>query len=265
MNKSNYMAALVSGLLLTTTALARDYYENEIEVNVVSDDRGVLRQYPVDRRRYGERSYVEARDDERYSLRVRNDTNQRVGVVIAVDGRNIVSGKKSHLRSGERMYVLKPWQTAEYEGWRTAKNRVNRFYFTGMDDSYAADWDDYSAMGVIAVAVFAERKPKNVVADTLAGRSSAASKHSSEMGDTPGTGIGEDTWSPSRKVSFRPRKRPMMEKFIKYEWRSTLCRQGIMSCRQYPDYRDRNRFWPRDDWDTRDEWGSRDGYAPRPR
>lgn len=258
MKKQKYMAALLLGLLLTTGVQARSYYEKDIEIDVVTDDRGVLRQYSAERRRDGvERHYIEARDNERYSLRIRNDTDRRIGVIIAVDGRNIISGDKSHLRSTERMYVLSPRETAEYEGWRTARNRVNRFYFTGMDDSYAADWGDYSAMGVIAVAVFAERKPKKKRLDTYTGHTSAYSRQTAPSQQAPGTGMGEDTWSPSHKVKFKPRKHPMMEKFIKYEWRSTLCRQHIISCRGHSGTRRDNRFWPRDDW------GSRDGYAPR--
>ena len=205
-----------------------------------------------------ERTYVEALDNERYSLRIRNRSNHRVGVVIAVDGRNIISGKKSYLKANERMYVLGPREAAEYTGWRTARNRVNRFYFTDMDDSYSASWDDYSAMGVIAVAVFGERKPNKQRHDISGSRNSRASKQVGSMESGAGTGMGEDTWSPSRRVSFKPRKHPIREKFIKYEWRSTLCSEHIVSCGdEYPDYQDISRFWSRDDW------GSRHEYAPR--
>lgn len=237
---------------------AAGYYETDIEVDIVSDNRGVLSQYPITwQHDEVEQSYVEARDQERYSLRLRNNTSQRVGVVIAVDGRNIISGKKSYLDSNERMYVLGPWQVAEYGGWRTAKNRVNRFYFTDEYDSYSATWEDYSAMGVIAVAAFAERKPKSRRQGSKEPRRSIASRQKSPMSVEPGTGMGEDTLSPSRKVRFKPKKKPLMEKVIKYEWRSSLCRKHIISCREYRGRRDRNRFWPEENW------GSTHGYAPR--
>jgi hypothetical protein len=252
-------ALAILNMLLIGGGRAEGYYEANVDVDIVTESRGVLPQYSAAWQHDGlERSYVEARDQERYSLRLRNNTGQRVGVVIAVDGRNIISGKKSHLKSNERMYVLKPWQTAEYEGWRTAKNRVNRFYFTDVDDSYSASWDDYSAMGVIAVAAFEERRPKNQRPNVSRSRGSIASKQMAPMGAEAGTGMGEDTWSPSHQVKFKPRKYPVTEKFIKYEWRSTLCRKGAISC--HDDFRDYgNRFWPRDEWD------SRDGYAPRRR
>ena len=97
--------------------------------------------------------------DSNYSVQIRNRSNERIGVVIAVDGRNVISGDRSNLSPNERMYVLGPYQQESYEGWRTGKNRVNRFYFTDEGDSYAGAWDDYSAMGVIAVAAFRENAP----------------------------------------------------------------------------------------------------------
>ena len=60
------------------------------------------------------------------------------------------------LRADERMYVLPPHESATYEGWRTERDTVNRFYFTEPGDSYAAAFGDRSAMGVIAVAAFRE-------------------------------------------------------------------------------------------------------------
>ncbi|MBA4394814.1 MAG: hypothetical protein C0407_14785, partial [Desulfobacca sp.] len=76
------------------------------------------------------RAYVEAIQGMRYAVRIRNNSPQRIGIVVAVDGRNIISGDKSFLKRNERMYVLDPYATGLYEGWRTAQNQVNRFYFT---------------------------------------------------------------------------------------------------------------------------------------
>ncbi len=133
-------------------------YPAALAVEVVSDERGMLTRYPADfHTRNTRRSYVVARDEERYSIRVRNNSNHRIGLVIAVDGRNILSGKKSYLKSREKMYILEPYGVGTYSGWRTNRNRVHRFYFTGMSDSYAAAWGDTTAMGVIAVAAFKDR------------------------------------------------------------------------------------------------------------
>ena len=110
------------------------------------------------------KSYLEARKGEQYGIVVRNRTPQRIGVVIAVDGRNIISGQKSDLTSREEMYVLAPYESAQLDGWRTAQDTVHRFYFTEPSDSYSMQtFHDSSAMGVIAVAAFREKQPVRIL------------------------------------------------------------------------------------------------------
>lgn len=246
-----------------------------VDVEVLSD-RGVpFPGYAVAARgRDGaHREYVEAVKGERYSLRIRNNSGRRVGLVIAVDGRNIVSGRKSNLSRDERMYVLDPYATASYEGWRTGDSRVNRFYFTDAGDSYAGRWGDYSAMGVVAVAVYPEVRPVPEPPPAILDRPDAESRLRpgapapgapgvgregaaqgadglSARGKTaesarrePGTGFGEERYSPSVRVAFEPALRPAEKHFLKYEWRETLCRKGILDCRI-----GRNRFWDDDDY-----------------
>ena len=65
-------------------------------------------------------------------------------------------GKSHGLKNNERMYILEPYATNEYSGWRTAQDKINRFYFTDVPDSYAAAFGDKSAMGVIAVVAYPE-------------------------------------------------------------------------------------------------------------
>jgi hypothetical protein len=122
---------------------------DDVEIEIVDDWGRTFHQHPVSSGGHTTRAYVEAKRGTNYSIRVSNNSEDRIGLVIAVDGRNIISGKKSHLHRSERKYVLGPYQTAEYEGWRTAKNRVSRFYFTDAAYSYAEAFDDASAMGVL--------------------------------------------------------------------------------------------------------------------
>jgi hypothetical protein len=172
-----------------------------------------------------------------------------------VDGRNIISGRKSHLQSHERMYILGPYESAVYEGWRTGRNRVNRFFFTGMDNSYAAAWGDYTAMGVIAVAVYEGRHQRMYrERDTFKNNPFDRPRSNARRQD-PGTGFGESEWSPSKVVHFEPEGNPSTKEFIKYEWRSTLCKRGIIDCWR-PKQPKKNRFWPKHGRDP--------GYAPFP-
>jgi hypothetical protein len=99
MNKK-WRAGLMVALLLGPTAVwAQRYGGGDIEVQVVGDRGRTLSQYPVREERGGVyKAYLEARRGQNYSIQIRNRTNQRVGVVIAVDGRNIISGDRSNLR-----------------------------------------------------------------------------------------------------------------------------------------------------------------------
>jgi len=106
---------------------------------------------------------LEALKGDKYSVEVRNKSERRIGVVIAVDGRNIISGQKSDLKRNEQMYIVGPYETNTFEGWRTGMDRTNRFYFTEQSDSYADKmFNDASAMGTIALAVYREKLPEIV-------------------------------------------------------------------------------------------------------
>ncbi len=256
-------------LLLTITACANTPTDSNnyvsqtrpylpIEINVLSDTKGALPEYPVNSDAGHYRAYLQASNNDRYRIRVSNNTGQRVGVVVAVDGRNIISGQKSFLQNNERMYILNPHSSDEYEGWRTGSNKVNRFYFTEAENSYAAAWGDNSAMGVIAVAAYAEiPQPVTVtpMTESMRDRASAAEAKSAAKSAAPGTGYGESRYSPSVMVNFQPQPDALEKVFLKYEWREDLCRRKIQSACQNPTQPEQNRFWPDDN----------KGFAPPPR
>jgi hypothetical protein len=259
------IAAMLFILTIPVLAFAgRQHTTGNVHVDVISGQRGVLPRFDAGSQWMDtERSYIIARQDERYRIRVSNTGSKRVGVVIAVDGRNIISGEKSHLMSHERMYILGPYQSQEYEGWRTGRNRINRFYFTGMSDSYADHWGDRTAMGVVAVAVFHERYQQQRKFNTPAKK--GGNRTLGELNlqrESPGTGFGEGEWSPSREVHFTAQNKPSRKTFIKYEWRKKLCRMGIVQCRPEHPHREgnHNRFWP----DDRPHKKRNDGFAAFP-
>jgi hypothetical protein len=226
-----------------------------IEVSVLSDGKGSLPEYPVNSDASHYRAYLQASNNDRYRIRVSNNTDQRVGVVITVDGRNIISGQKSYLQNTERMYILNPHSSEEYEGWRSNQNQVNRFYFTEAADSYAAAWGDNSAMGVIALAVYPESPRPQVMApmSDMARAAPGAAKSMEKRESAAGTGYGETTYSPSVTVSFEPLPGAIEKVFLKYEWRETLCKNGINAACQNTQPQ-QNRFWPDDNA----------GFAPPP-
>ncbi|MBN1663049.1 MAG: hypothetical protein JW943_05560 [Deltaproteobacteria bacterium] len=253
---------------------------NAVDVSIVTDDGTILPTYHAKTRHDVKKFYAEAGKGDHYRIEVRNRLNRRVGLVIAVDGRNIISGSKSWLKNNERMYILEPYGFGEYSGWRTAQDRINRFYFTDVPESYAAAFGDESAMGIIAVAVYPEvRHCKPSIsrfwpslganeemksagtADKSAARDEAPSSSMRESKgrqsepeqklESAGTGYGRDEYSPSRIVAFEPERRAVETICVKYEWRSTLCKLGVIACER-PPRQAPNRLW--DDY----------GYAPPP-
>src|SRR3990172_12414074 len=165
MVRTVFLAAFFIVLVIPALGGTHVGKENLTEVRIVSDSGEEFpkyRTYPRFRQE-GNFFYMEATKGQRYSIQVTNRSNRRVGIVIAVDGRNIIDGKKSELKRDERMYIIGPYETNTFEGWRTGMERTNRFYFTEQSDSYAEKvFADASAMGTIALAVYREKLPEIV-------------------------------------------------------------------------------------------------------
>lgn len=251
-------------LAAATPAFARSSgpLPGEVTIEIVSDSGSTFRTIPHQSfQTNGTRivkSYLEARKGENYGIVIRNNTSERIGAVIAVDGRNIISGEKSELKYGEIMYIVNGNESARYDGWRTGRDQVHKFYFTEPADSYSVKtFADSSAMGVIAVAIFREKEQpqplyegnKNELAPAAPSAGSAARSKEGKLADkSAGTGFGGAQYSPVVHVQFDPEHAPVQKHLIKYEWRDVLCRKGLLRC----DRDTGNRLW--------DEGG----YAPFP-
>jgi len=276
------ISIIILALVLCTASAWAGRFGDAVEVRIVTDDGRMLPTYPVQAGHRVRKVYAEAVKGDHYRIEVRNLLNRRIGLVVAVDGRNIISGTKSWLKNSERMYILEPYGSGAFAGWRTAQDRINRFYFTDVPDSYAAAFGDESAMGVIAVAVYPEARrceppiplsrmspPSQYEhegkgtgrpdkAQAVPTAPSASGDHLKKMAprseqvlESAGTGYGRDEYSPSQIVTFDPEKRAVETIYLKYEWRSTLCKLGVVECAQTSRHTP-NRLW------------NNDGYAPPP-
>jgi hypothetical protein len=130
---------------------------NVVDVRVLVDGRAA----PLYQRDGAwDRRYVQAFRGRNYALEVRNTSPRRVGVLIAVDGLNVVNGERSRLVSTEPMYVLDPYETTVIRGWRTSLDDVRRFVFVDEQRSYAERTGQANGdMGWIRVLAFRERQP----------------------------------------------------------------------------------------------------------
>ena len=107
-----------------------------------------------------DKQYFQAFQGRNYSLQLRNNTGRRIGVLIAVDGLNVVNGERSSLSNREPMYVLDPWESATIKGWRSSLNQVRRFVFVDEERSYAERTGQANGdMGWIRVLSFNEVRP----------------------------------------------------------------------------------------------------------
>ncbi len=229
-------------MILSTAVPASSHRGGNVDIAIVSDNGDEFYTIPF-RDIQGKRTriikkYLEARKGENYGIVIRNNIPERIGVVIAVDGRNIISSKKSYLRNDESMYIVNAYGYAKYEGWRTDSNTVHRFYFTDIGDSYAMrTFGDSSAMGVISVAVFREKerpvhheKRHREGAPSPSAEAPARSESGKFKSDDAGTGFGNSKYSPAIKVKFEPESNPFKKLLVKYEWRDVLCMKGIIKC-----------------------------------
>jgi hypothetical protein len=256
------VAVVLAALAGVASARTEDPW-SRVDIEIVSEQGEVFPTYPVAKgsRQEVRRAYLEARNQARYRIRVHNRASRRVGLVIAVDGRNIISGARSELARGEPMYILDADESASYEGWRTSETEVHEFYFTDWQDSYAEAFGDRSARGVIAVAVFRERFPATTQRDlgvmrrdesaAERGAPAPAAKAEESRNSAAGTGFGEEVYSPVRVVDFESERSAARKYIFKYEWRETLCARRVIECAP----RDRNRFWDEEE---------RLGFAPFP-
>ncbi len=237
----------------TGSASPAHYYPGgDVNIEIVSDNGEEFFAIPFKDIKTGGthviKKYLEAKKGENYSIGIRNNTPERIGVVIAVDGRNIITGKKSFLKNNEAMYIVDPYGYTKLDGWRTDRDTVHRFYFTDMMDSYSVrTFGDSSAMGVIAAAAFRdkdrpiiyERQMQKEKAPGAASKPFAGSESKRYESDAAGTGFGSEQYSPVIKVKFEPESVPFEKILVKYEWRETLCKKGLLKCWQ----EEGNRLW----------------------
>ena len=209
-----------------------------------------------------DKNYFQAFRGKNYSLVVTNQTNQRVGVLMAVDGLNVVNGQRSDLNNHEAMYVLDPYESATIQGWRTSLHDVRRFVFVDEERSYASRTNQANGdMGWIRVMSFREQTPiawrngpkvrgndsrgdwngqgntreesapsmpaPSMGGDLRAQKSGERLNQAPQSDAAPGTGWGDQRWDPVRQTQFLAMANPIDQIVLRYEYESGLRQLGI--------------------------------------
>jgi len=103
----------------------------------------------------GDKTLVIGEDGERYKIVVRNGTDARFEIVASVDGLDVVDGKPAD--PNRRGYLVEAHGVLVIDGFRTSDAEVAAFRFGKVSDSYAAQTAGDRNVGVVGLAIFAER------------------------------------------------------------------------------------------------------------
>lgn len=247
MTSRRRLALALAALLVTTAGGAQaQWYDSgdRVEMRILDRDAyDELPQYP-----YRGQAWVPGTPGHRYAVQLTNHSPQRVLVVLSVDGINAVTGQTA--RASQAGYVLAPYATMDVAGWRKSMADVAQFYFSDIDDSYAARTGRATNVGVIGIAVFDEARampriymPERREADAAkaAGAPVAAESRAQELG----TGHGEREYAPVSRTGFvRASPRPVQVTEIRYDDARALAQRGIGPGRYGRRDRDEPRAFP---------------------
>ncbi|MDX6446504.1 MAG: hypothetical protein QOH71_3578 [Blastocatellia bacterium] len=233
--------------------------ENGFSVEVLVDGRP-LTEYAARGRRY-----IEALENAEYEVRVHNPTGSRVAVALAVDGLNSIDARHTSAWDGHK-WVIEPYGTIHVRGWQMSGESARRFYFTTERDSYAAKLGQASNVGLITAVFFRERRPVTIMPVTPrptynegrasdersaprtgsagepsmqsksgrdAARQSNAQSYPPPDDESAATGIGRSVRNDVQWIKLDLDSRPAGEITIRYEYRASLVRLGIIP-RDYP-------------------------------
>lgn len=97
----------------------------------------------------------------RYAIELTNHGARRVEVVVSVDGRDVVNGRRS-AGAGDRGYIVPAFGSTVIQGFRTSMAEVAAFRFTTPGDSFAGRHGRAMNVGIIRAMVFTEREQQMV-------------------------------------------------------------------------------------------------------
>ena len=103
----------------------------------------------------GGRNLAQGDVGQRYMIELVNQSANRFEAVVTVDGLDVIDGRPGSL--AKRGYLVAPFATVDIDGFRQNMDEVAAFRFGSVRGSYAGQKGNDRNVGVIGVAVFAER------------------------------------------------------------------------------------------------------------
>lgn len=124
-------------------------YKNAFELRVCVNGK------PVKEYSYKGKTFIEAKEGSRYTLKLSNNSSTRTMATFSVDGIDVIKGKPAEkTKSG---YVIEPYSSIDIKGYRVSDNEGAEFVFFRGGDSYAAGRGKAYNNGVVGVRLTAEK------------------------------------------------------------------------------------------------------------
>lgn len=172
--------------------------------------------------------FVEGRSGSEFQIRITNNHDRRVTVVLSMDGLSVMDGK---LASANRQgYIIGANSSETFKGWRLNDEDVATFEFANKPACYAAQMGDPKNVGVIGAVAFLEKR-KMVAKEAIAMRGPTAR----DIG--VGVGFGRRQREEVTTVAFEREEYPVAQLAIRYDTAQGLERRGIkvVESHQKPD------------------------------
>ena len=220
-------------LLLVGTAQAQNHAQGAYSFDVVMNGQ------PQPIYQSGGQAYVAGVFGAAYEIRVHNRTGQRVEAVVAVDGRDVVTGQPIDPRR-HRGHLVTPFGSTSIAGFRSSSASVAQFRFSTIPRSYAWRTGTAWGIGTMRVWIFEESVPEPIVviphghpgmpesrsrSHATGGAVDAAPSAPRDMG----TEYGEQRWSPVTRTHFQRRSHSASAVLgIRYQSHEALAAAGIL-------------------------------------
>ena len=160
--------------------------------------------------------------NQRYTIRVTNDSHRRVEAVVTVDGLSVIDGKPGAYAS--RGMLVPARSSVDFDGWRTSLEEVAAFRISSPTETYAGVRGNLANIGIIGLAIFSEK-----------GEAFLGSGYGGMLGATrgvtkgAGTAFGEQHTSRVRTTNFdRASATPAAVKTFRYDTIPALVAAGIL-------------------------------------
>lgn len=126
--------------------------QNNFEVQILINGN------PVKEYCHNGKTYIEGKAGSRYSLKIKNNSCQRILVIPSVDGLSVLNGELANKKSGG--YIIDSYDSLVIDGWRKSDNEVAQFLFSRPENSYAEKTGKGQNQGVIGALIYCEEPRK---------------------------------------------------------------------------------------------------------